>query len=35
MNNKPEQVKLNYDKLQKIVEDNFEGENLQNIIKFK
>ena len=30
MNNKPEQIKDNYDKLQKIVEDNFEGENFQN-----
>ena len=31
MNNKPEQIKYNWDKLQKIIEDNFEGDNLQNI----
>ena len=31
MNNKPEQIKHNWDKLNKIVEDNFEGDNLQNI----
>ena len=32
MNNKPEQIKSNWDKLQKIVEDNFKDNNLQNII---
>ena len=32
MNNKPEQIKANWDKLQKIIKDNFEDENLQNII---
>ena len=32
MNNKPEQIKSNWDKLQKIIEDNFEDDNLQNII---
>ena len=31
MNNKPETIKSNWDKLNKIVEDNFEGDNLQNI----
>ena len=31
MNNKPETIKANWDKLNKLVEDNFEGNNLQNI----
>ena len=33
MNNKPEQIKNNLDKLKKIVKDNFEGDNLKNIKK--
>ena len=32
MNNKPEQIKSNWDKLQKIIEDNFKGDDLKNII---
>ena len=31
MNNKPEIIKSNFDKLNKMVEDTFEGDNLQNI----